>query len=420
MGGEYRYERYNLYAGEEGSYKNYSTGDKATGSQGFPGYQPSDEVNSNRSVIGAYVDAEIDITKNFLVNGAVRAENYSDFGFTVNYKLATRVKLASNFNIRGSVSTGFRAPSLAQINFSSTFTTVQGGNIAEVRIVPNYLDITRKAGIPELEQEKSTNASVGFTWKPAANLNITIDGYYVKVKDRVVLTGQFDASDPDLNPDLAAELQANNIALAQFFSNAVDTKNLGLDVVIDYTKRWSKNYFKALFTGNFQDMEITSINIPDELAGSEFLRNSFLSDREQAFILASAPKTKYGLNLEYGAGKLTVGARATHFGEVTLLGYGEDGLGIDPQVPLDDNSGYVKDEYIYGGKTPIDIYLGYKMTKALSLYVGCDNIGNVHPDLGVAPGAKGWAYNNETGGPWDAVQMGGNGRRLFARISFNF
>lgn len=420
LGAEYRYERYDLYAGEVASYENYSGGDKASGAQGFPGYQPGDEISSNRNVLGGYADAEIDVTNNILLNGAIRAENYSDFGFTVNYKLATRIKITPTLNLRGSVSTGFRAPSLAQINFSSTFTTVQGGNIAEVRIVPNYLEITRKAGIPELTQEKSFNASVGFTWKPTADLSITIDGYYVKVKDRVVLTGQFDATDPDLNPDLADELQANNIALAQFFSNAVDTKNQGIDVVVDYTKHWSNNYFKALFTGNFQKMEITSINIPAELSGSDFLRNSFLSDREQAFILASAPETKYALNLEYGMNKLIIGARATRFGEVTLLGYGEDGLGIDPQVPLDDNSGYVKDQYIYGGKTPIDVYLGFKFSPAFSLYLGCDNVNNVHPDLGAVPGAKGWAYNNETGGPWDAVQMGGNGRRLFARISFNF
>jgi iron complex outermembrane receptor protein len=116
----------------------------------------------------------------------------------------------------------------------------------------------------------------------------------------------------------------------------------------------------------------------------------------------------------------TFGLRATYFGEVRLLGYGEDGLGIDPQVPLDDNSGYVKDEYIYSGKTPVDIYAGYKFSQKLSLHVGSDNVFNIHPDLGAVPGAKGWAFNNETGGPWDAVQMGGNGRRLFARLSFNF
>jgi iron complex outermembrane receptor protein len=167
-------------------------------------------------------------------------------------------------------------------------------------------------------------------------------------------------------------------------------------------------------------MEISSINVPAELAGSEFLKASFLSDREQAFILASAPPLKYGLNLEYGCGKWTFGTRITHFGEVKLLGYGEDGLGIDPQVPLDNGNGYVADQYIYSGKTPVDLYLGYKISNALSIYAGSDNVFNIHPDLGVAPGAKGWAFNNETGGPWDAVQMGGNGRRLFARIAFNF
>ncbi len=423
LGAEYRYERYKLYEGEAASYTNYDpTGEKATGAQGFPGYQPKDAVTDSRSVIGAYVDAELDITKALLVSGAIRAENYSDFGFTVNYKLASRLKLGKNVNIRGSFSTGFRAPSLAQINFSSTFTTVQGGNIAEVRIVPNYLDITRSAGIPELTQEKSINGSLGFTWKAMPELTFTVDGYLVNVKDRVVLTGQFDATDPDLNPDLAQELQDNNIALAQFFANAVDTKNRGLDVVADYNKRWNnnRNRFRALFTLNWQDMEISSINIPAELSGSEFLRNSFLSDREQAFILASAPNMKYALNLEYGTGKWTFGTRITYFGEVTLLGYGEDGLGIDPEVPLDNGQGYVADRYVYGGKTPVDIYLGYDLNKALTLHAGADNVFNVHPDLGVAPGAKGWAYNNETGGPWDAVQMGGNGRRLFVRLSFNF
>ena len=421
FGAEYRYERYKLYAGEEGSYKNYDpTGSKATGSQGFPGYQPGDEVNANRSVIGAYVDAEMDVTKNFLINGAIRAENYSDFGFTANFKLASRLKLGSAFNLRGSFSTGFRAPSLPQVNFSSTFTTVQGGNIAEVRIVPNYSDVTRKAGIPELKQEKSSNFSLGFTYKVSPEFSVTLDGYLVNVKDRVVLTGQFDASDPDLNQDLADELQANNIALAQFFANAVDTRNMGLDIVLDYNKRWGNKSIRGIFTGNIQNMDIEKVNVPEQLAGSDFLRSSFFSDRERAFVLASAPDMKFAFNLEYGVSKMTFGVRATYFGKVTLLGYGEDGLGIDPQVPLDNGSGYVKDEYIYGGKTPVDIYVGYRFSSKFALHAGVDNIFNIHPDLGAVPGAKGWAYNNETGGPWDAVQMGGNGRRLFARFSFNF
>jgi iron complex outermembrane receptor protein len=421
VGAEFRYERYKIYSGEEGSYKNYDpSGDKATGSQGFPGYQPNDVVNAHRSVAGIYFDAEYDVTKQWLINGAVRMENYSDFGFTSNYKFATRFKATPTFNLRGSVSTGFRAPSLQQINFSSTFTTVQAGNIAEVKIAPNYSPITKAAGIQELKEEKSVNGSLGFAWQPAQGLSITIDGYWVKIKDRIVISGQFDGSDPDLDAGLRSQMAALNVSLAQFFANAVSTTNRGIDVVIDYNKKIGNSRYKVLFTGNFQKMEIDKINIPAKLSGSETLRQTFLSDREQKFILASAPKSKFAFNLEYGIKKFTVGTRLTYFGEISLLGYGEDGLGISPQVPLDNGSGYVKDQYDYSGKLVTDLYTSYKLSKNFTVFLGADNLLNIHPDFGVAPGAKDWAYNTETGGPWDAVQMGYNGRRLFIRVGFNF
>ncbi|HEY0677951.1 MAG TPA: TonB-dependent receptor [Chitinophagaceae bacterium] len=422
VGTEFRYEQYKIFAGEEASYANFDpSGEKASGSQGFPGYQPGDRVVAHRTNLAAYGDAEIDITKRFLVGGAVRLESYSDFGFTHNYKLATRFKATDNFNIRGSVSTGFRAPSLQQMNFSSTFTTVQGGNIAEVKIAPNYSPITKAAGIEELKQEKSVNASLGFTFRPVRELNITIDGYWVKVKDRVVLSGQFSVDDTSLDPALISAMQGLNVSLAQFFANAVNTTNKGIDIVIDYNKSFGKQNFKALFTGNFQDMTIDKINVPAKLNDTKEHQLTFLSDREQAFILASAPKSKFNLNFEYGINQIAIGARFSHFGKIELLGYGEDGLGIDPQVPTDaDPNIYVPDRYEYGAKLVTDIYLSYKASKVVTLYVGVDNITNEHPDLGVNPAAKYWAFNNETGGPWDAVQMGGNGRRFFARLAFSF
>src|SRR5690606_663378 len=117
---------YRLIAGEPDSYMNYDPLHlKDGGAQGFPGYQPGDEVNAHRSNIGLYLDGELDLTDQWLLDGAVRAENYSDFGFTSNFKLAARYKATSNLNLRGSVSTGFRAPSLQQLNFSSTLTAFQ-------------------------------------------------------------------------------------------------------------------------------------------------------------------------------------------------------------------------------------------------------------------------------------------------------
>lgn len=420
FGGEFRAENYQLYAGQKGSYANFNP-DKATGAQGFPGYQPSDEVDATRNCSGVYADAELDVTEKFLIGGAVRYEDYSDFGNTLNWKGSARYKLLKNLNIRGSYSTGFRAPSLQQINFSSTFTTVQGGQISEVKIAPNYSRITRSAGIESLKQEESTNASVGFSWKAMPELTITIDAYQVKVQDRVVLSGQFSKDDTTLDPEFTSTLNSLGVSLAQFFVNAVNTTNKGLDLVLDYNRKMNDNLsVRTLITANVQDMTIDKINVPAKLAGTPENRAAFLSDREQAFILASAPPVKAAATIEFGIKKFTIGTRINYFGEVTLLGYGENGLGIAPTVPKDDGSGSVPDEYVYGGKIVPDLYFGWKMCRTATLHLGVDNFLNVHPDLGYVPGAAGWAFNNEPGGPWDAVQMGGNGMRLFTRLTMNF
>ncbi|MEI6408819.1 MAG: TonB-dependent receptor [Bacteroidota bacterium] len=440
FGAEYRTENYKLFAGEEASYARYGnpifrvdslfdggtftgldTIYRPSGSQGFPGYQPSDEVNAKRSCAGAYADVELDVTDKFLIGAALRFENYSDFGSTFNYKLAARYKLLKNFNLRGSYSTGFRAPSLQQINFSSTFTTVQGGKISEVKIAPNASPITKAAGIPALKQELSQNASIGFTCKPMKELTITVDAYQVKIKDRVVLSGQFDATDASLNPAFTDRLKALNVGLAQFFANAVNTTNKGLDFVLDYNRKLPNGHCRLLLTGNFQKMTIDKINVPRLLDDTPEHRANFLSDREQTFILASAPPVKIGANLEWGIKKLTAGIRLSYFGKVTLLGYGEDGLGINPMVPTDaDPTKYVADKYVYGARLVPDVYAAWSFTSHISLNIGVDNFLNLHPNLGYVAAASGWAFNNEPGGPWDAVQMGGNGMRLFARLALNF
>ncbi len=419
-GAEFRLENYVINAGELASYANFDTL-KASGAQGFPGYQPSDEVDASRNCFAGYADFELDITERWLVAAALRLENYSDFGLTTNFKLATRYKLFENFNLRGSVSTGYRAPSLQQINFSSTFTTVQGGEIAEVKIAPNGSPITEAAGIPELAQERSMNGSIGFTWRPMRELTVTADAYHVRVEDRVVLSGQFDATDTSLDTAFTNALNDLRVSYAQFFANAVNTTNQGIDIVLDYNKRMSNGHIRAMLAANFQNMTIDEINVPEKLNDTEAHRKTFLSDREEAFILASAPPMKLGLTLEYGIGKFTVGTRFTYFGEVELLGYGEDGLGINPMVPTDaDPNVYVADRFIYSGKLVPDIYTSWRFSKKFSWHLGVDNFLNVHPDLGFVPAAAGWAFNTETGGPWDAVQMGGNGMRFFTKVSLNF
>ena len=439
MGAEFRYEKYTIYEGEEASWKSYYSDsiiydvdgqayNPAPGSQGFPGFSPTDEVKADRTNIGFYIDAALDITKKWLVDGAIRFENYSDFGSVLTGKLATRFKVADNFNIRGSVSTGFRAPSLAQIHFSNTLTSFSGGVLVQSLIAPNDNAITKAAGIPNLKEEKSVNASLGFTWKPVKSFTITIDGYLVKIKDRVVLSGLFNKDDPTLSNAFTSQFPPD-VSTAQFFANAVSTTNYGVDIVLDYTKKWGKNNLKLLLAGNLQEVKIDEIHVPAALNDTKLHQKTFYSDREEAFLKASAPPSKFSLGINYNYDKLGFIVNLTSYGKIVLTGFGDgsaptgdnpNASGINPQVPTDDGSGYVPEIFNYDHKITTDLAVSYTFSKKFTLFVGADNLFNVHPDLGVNPLAKWWYGDNESGGPWDSVQMGFNGRRLFTKLAFNF
>ena len=424
-GGELRYESYGIFAGEIDSYKGYSNPfDQAPGSQGFPGFSPDDKISKNRTVGGAYGDVEYTPNAVFLLTGAVRLEDYSDFGAVSTFKTSFRYKVADNFNFRGSFSTGYRAPSLQQKYFSNTLTSFSNGQLVQSRVANNDDPITALASIPKLKQETSTNMSLGFSWKPAKGLTFTVDGYSIKMKDRVVLSGLFSASDPSLPKALTSKLDALGVQTAQFFANAVNTTNTGVDVVIDYqTKISNKEKFKILLVANFQDIAIDAIHVPAALSTTAYNASTFFSDREKYFLKASAPKSKASINFDYTKNKVSIGARVTYFGDVTLSGFGVNGDGVNPQVPADaDASGntLVPEIFNYKGKFTTDVYMNIQVNKKMSWILGADNILNVHPDFAVNPQAKWWAGDNETGGPWDGVQMGYNGLRIFSKLAFKF
>ncbi len=442
-GFEYRNEKYTINKGEEASYASYDAVlGQAPGSQGFPGFSPIDVIKGTRYNFSAYGDAELNVTREWLVDGAVRVETYSDFGSVATFKLATRYKAADNFNLRGSASTGFRAPSLQQINFSNTLTSFSGGQLVQSRIARNGDAITKAAGIPDLKEETSINTSLGFAWKPAQGFTVTLDGYMVKVKDRIVLSGLFDKDDATLPTAFTSQLASLGAQTAQFFANSVNTTNYGVDVVIDYVKKWGNHRFKGLLAGNFQKMKVDKINIPAALNDSYRHRKTFFSDREEAFLLASAPKAKFNLSLEYSCNKLSFGTNVTYYGNMKTLGFGWTGLasaagtggpgdpdisgsftGIDPYVDIDGYSDQVhveKEIFNYKGKFTTDLFVSYKFCKNFTLFAGADNIFNVHPNFAAVQNARYEAFDNETGGPWESVQMGVNGRRLFTKLAFNF
>jgi len=411
FGAEYRTEQFLIYAGEEGSYGTYSdsgilitdpenqfqpidpiTGDlRPGGSQGFPGYGPANEVNRSRSNLSLYADAEFDLSETFLVSAAARFENFSDFGSTINGKLAARLKASDNFNIRGSVSSGFRAPSLAQIYYNLKFTNFVGGQALESLLSPNNSPVTASFGIGPLKEEKALNAALGFT-SSFGDFTATVDGYYIAVKDRIVLTGNFDAP------------QIPNVEAAQFFANGADTKTTGIDIILAYKTNLNNNSsFGATFLGNFNDMKI------DKVLNGSLDEQTFFGERDKAFLLTSAPKSKLSLNLNYNKGWFDTAVTFTRFSDVELLDYQmyedtADYGSLAQQVAAATDA--------YGAKVVTDLNLGFKLSNSLKLNVGSNNLFNVYPDQ-----QDDWT---EAGGYWDSVQMGFSGAYYYARLNYNF
>ena len=406
FGSEFRYEQYEIFAGETASWKQFLDADgkpivfsinapgdttfRPGGSQGFPGYQPKDVVKARRKNFAAYADAEFDITKNILVTGAVRIENYSDFGWTDNYKIATKLKVTNNLSFRGSWSTGFRAPSLPQIHFSSTFTNVVAGQIFDQVIAPNTSSLAKAVGIPQLKEETSNNYSIGFVARIAKKFTFTVDAYQIKVKDRIVLTGLFDTGDDQIG----SILEGLNVGAAQFFTNAVSTKTRGVDLIATYNANFGKSRLNATLAANFNKMKVLGVNTTPELAGKEEV---YFGVRERYFLLASAPDHKVNLSLDYTVNRFNAFVRVTKFSGVKLIDFN-----FDETMPD-----------IYDDSYTVDLTLGFKITNNLDIAIGAANILDTYPSI-QDPGLT------ETGGMWDAVQMGHGGAFFFGKLAYRF
>ena len=428
FGAEYRFENYEITAGEEGSYTNYglaswlytSGGDsilvqdgkgpvntvfgpngaaRPGGSQVFPGFRPDNELSRYRSSIAAYVDVEMEITEAFLLGVAGRFENYSDFGSTINGKLAARYKITDDWSVRGAGSTGFRAPSLHQIYFNSTSTLFVDGIPTETGTFSNDSRPAQLLGIDPLKEETSTSVSLGVTGRiPDANLTLTVDGYIVDIKDRVVLTGSFTGdSSPDASPEdqeIARLLAEANAAAANFFANAIDTKTSGIDVVITHQARFgSSSRLNTSLSGTFARTELGMVNTNDILAGKE---DTYFDRTSQIYLENAVPNTKVNLTFDYSVSKFHFMLRGVYFGEVQ------------------EATNNVENEQTFGAKVVADLSVGYEMSKKANITIGASNLFDTYPDMNIAANQSDgrFLYSRRS------QQFGFNGRYLFARLAF--
>ncbi len=421
---EYRVDAFGLKSGEEGSYRNFDTASKAaSGAQVFAGFVNSIGDTKTRDAKAIYLDLEQDITKRILLTGALRFENYSDFGSTLNYKFATRIKLHELFNLRGSVSTGFRAPSMQQRFYAKTNTLFVSNGTSLVPVESGTFTNDSKAaeilGIPKLKEETSQSFSVGFTTKPFKGFELTLDAYQIDIDNRIVLTNNFNGG---TNIALQAQLTAAGASAANFFTNAIDTRARGIEGVMSYNANFGEHSLRTVFAMTYIDNEVKKgpdgkpiIFASDVLVNSGQLGN-YYNREDQSRIEVANPKSKASLTFNYKFKKLGAMLRFVNFGKVQYL---------DPTInpanpgafPINTFTGQRETlDQEFSAKTVTDLSISYDITKQLTFTIGANNLLDEYQDKhahSVNASSGRFVYSRRV------QQMGFNGAYYFARLKLS-
>ncbi|MCF5723952.1 TonB-dependent receptor plug domain-containing protein [Pseudomonas syringae] len=409
FGFEYRWEKYQIEAGD---YASYTPGNYVLPSGPFAGQTPlpglasyngtstADAGEISRSNVASYLDLGLDVTDRWYVGAAARYERYTqDIGSTWSGKLSTRFKLTPEFALRGTINNGFRAPSLAQtIYASSTFTSggvVNGQQVSvPVKVLPVDTAEAQALGAEKLKPEKSLNYSFGFTYEPTQNYRLTTDLYQIGIRDRIVSTSLLGG------PAVSQILVANGLSpglYAQYYTNAVDTRTRGVDIINEYRQqleqygqvRWSLAY-------NWNQTKIEKLqDTPPALAslGSNY---QIFDRRLQKDLTVATPQSKLILAANWKVSAYTLNLALTRFGSYTE---GDNN-------PVNDRK--------FSAKWISDLDAAYDINQHFTVALGANNLFNVYPDK---KGIKDWAGGYEYG---QFSPFGFGGAYYYTRLAYNF
>ena len=391
---EARRETYQIEAGQPESYDRGPLGGNTAlsgGAQGFVGFQPSNEVDEDRTAVGVYLDVEAPVTEQFTVAGAVRFEDYSDFGNATTGKISARYDFTPSFALRGSVSTGFRAPSLQQSYFTSTASVIQSGVVVETGTFPATSTVAGLLGAEPLDAETSTNYTLGavFRW---GDFNLTVDAYQIDIEDQIVLSELINRS---FSPQVASMLDPLGVQAARFFLNGVDTTTKGVDVVGRYRLN-TVDYGDWDFTvaANVNDVEVTRTPTSSSVLSPVpplFARSRILTIEE------GTPDTKVSGTANWSYGRWGLTARSTYYASVLQPG------------------STAASDYSTGDKVVADFEARFSPNDRVTLSLGVDNAFDEYPDA--VPAALN--SNGVLGFPYYSP-FGFNGRFVYARIGLNW
>ena len=477
FGGEYRRELFQINQGEVNSYINggriasvdpippypgtvaYTTFGPVTpasGSQVFPGFKDVDATSAHRDVFAGYGDLEFNLGK-LLLDGAGRYETYKELsqGYNnVSGKLSARYEFTPSFSVRASVSNGFRAPSLHQRYFQNTSTQFVGGLPSNSLTANNYNPIVRNAfGIKELRPETSTSFTVGFTGKVGSGITFTVDGYFISIKDRIVLSTAFNRSNSLVDSLMKAYAVDPSTSALQFWTNAVNTETKGIDAVITDRFRIGSGNASLSLAANFnQNMVVGKLNTNSLIDDPKFnpsttnpganpandFRNTLFDRQQRGRIETGQPKSKINLTLNYAVKSWDFLVRAVRFGQVQFLN------NVDPNAINGVTGAYFNDvgfgtDQVFSAKVTTDLVVSYRFCPGITLSAGGNNIFDIYPDrvyidprndpsavyanpvAGANKAAGGYNASRDASNRgrflFGANQFGFNGRYLFTRLS---
>jgi iron complex outermembrane receptor protein len=404
VGGVLRADTYKIDAGEESSWASgpweiaQDGSVPAQGSQVFPGFRPEQEVDETRTNVGTYVDVEADVFEPLLVNVAGRFENYSDFGSTVDGKVAMRFEPIEELAFRGTAQTGFRAPNQAQKFFSKVSTTFIDNVPFETGIFRTTGDIAQQFGVESLQEETSVNLSGGIILKPFDQFQISADYFNIQIDDRIILSGDIGVGEnlsPDAQQNIRDLLSDTGAQTASFFTNAIDTETQGVDVTAKYAALLADGVqLQVRGAFNWTDSEVVGGPRNPEALSDEFDEQIF-GRVAQKELTESTPSTTGKLSATLRAGPVNLTLRGSRYGEIL--------------VPFNDPSQdySLSPEYEFGGE------IGYNaFDDQVNIAVGARNLFDNYPDLPPTQGTFDiiLPYNR-------ASPIGFNGRFVYSRLT---
>ena len=402
-----RRERYQITQGElaswvDGGHLANDSSDAVGGSQVFPGFAPSDEVDANRTNVGAYLDLETSLAPTVLTNVAGRFEHYSDFGSLFTGKAAVRVQPSRRFTLRAAGSTGFRAPGLGQINFSKVVTNVIAGAPIQVGVFPVADSASRLLGARPLKEEKSVNLSAGFAVSPSDAFTFTVDVFQVKITDRILLGATFDS---DTTLAILARGGITGVGGVQYFTNGLDTRTRGLDVTADLRVPAGAGTVQLTGAVNYTKNEITRLDPLPSVFANDPDETGLIDTVTYIAITEERPDWRGTLTAQYGVGRLHTLLRASYYGKFSSAQPGFCDMCRER----------------YGAKTLFDAEVGYRF-RQVDVAFGVRNLFDTYPDqpsslTDIGDGTPAKDYNNNFGTfPWAAASpFGYNGRYVYVR-----